>query len=266
MPKDDRDILEVLKSQLDFVEKGGYRRSVRTPWKPTSIFEDSLTCINFGDPKHSRPCEECLLMEFVPMAARSGSAPCHRIPLNKAGQTVERFELEGDQDELEEAVRRWLKNNIAQIESARARSAAFSNAGERPQSSRPTGRKRVLVVDDDERVLMSLERLLEDEGYDTTMAWGGREALGLLGESSFDLVLLDDHLPDATSEEILKQLNRVQGRTPVLVMQTSSLADERAAQLARQGACYFVSKQPLDHVATLAHDYLARAKALAGYA
>ena len=31
MAKDDRDILEVLKEELDFIEKGGYGRSVRTP-------------------------------------------------------------------------------------------------------------------------------------------------------------------------------------------------------------------------------------------
>ena len=50
MAKDDRDILELLKDELDFIEKGGYGRSVRTPWKPKSAFQDSLTCINYGYP------------------------------------------------------------------------------------------------------------------------------------------------------------------------------------------------------------------------
>jgi hypothetical protein len=49
MPTDDRDVLEVLKAELDFIEKGGYGRSVRTPWLPTSVFQDSLT---------PRPCPE----------------------------------------------------------------------------------------------------------------------------------------------------------------------------------------------------------------
>jgi hypothetical protein len=39
MPTDDRVVLEVLKFELDFIEKGGYGRSVRTPWLPTSIFK-----------------------------------------------------------------------------------------------------------------------------------------------------------------------------------------------------------------------------------
>jgi hypothetical protein len=109
MAKDHRDILEVLKAELDFIEKGGYGRSVRTPWKPTSIFQDSLTCINFGDPARSRPCDECLLMEFVPPASRSESVPCHCIPLSQSGETVESLVEQEGQEELEESVKAWLR-------------------------------------------------------------------------------------------------------------------------------------------------------------
>jgi hypothetical protein len=45
MAKDDRDILEILKGELDLIEKGGYGRSVHTPWLAKSIFQDSLTCM-----------------------------------------------------------------------------------------------------------------------------------------------------------------------------------------------------------------------------
>ena len=68
MPEDDRDMVELLKFELDFIEQGGYGRSVRTPRLPTSVFQDSVTCINFGDPNRTRPCDECLLMNFVPPA------------------------------------------------------------------------------------------------------------------------------------------------------------------------------------------------------
>ena len=43
MAKDDRDILELLKQELSFIEEGGYGRSVRTPWLPKSVFQDSLS-------------------------------------------------------------------------------------------------------------------------------------------------------------------------------------------------------------------------------
>jgi hypothetical protein len=79
MLTDDRDVLDVLKFELDFIEKGGYGRSVRTPWLATSIFQDSLTCLNFGDPNRSHPCDECLLMALVPAGALLGesSLPSH---------------------------------------------------------------------------------------------------------------------------------------------------------------------------------------------
>src|SRR6185295_15501233 len=80
MSKDDRDILEILKDELDFIEKGGYGRSVRTPWQPKSTFQDSLTCINYADPDHTHPCSECRLIEFVDPEHQREQVPCHFIP------------------------------------------------------------------------------------------------------------------------------------------------------------------------------------------
>ncbi len=68
-----------------------------------------------------------------------------------------------------------------------------------------TQRKTILIVDDDEQVLIELERLLEDQGYSTTTAWSGREALQSLQSKSFDFVLLDGDLPDLTREELMRQ-------------------------------------------------------------
>jgi hypothetical protein len=48
MQKDERDLLDVLRFELEFLEPGGYGRSPRTPWRPQYIFEDSLTCMNYG--------------------------------------------------------------------------------------------------------------------------------------------------------------------------------------------------------------------------
>jgi len=120
MPKDDRDILEILKFELDFLEQGGYGRSVRTPWKATSAFQDSLTCINFGDPFRSHPCNDCLLMQFVPEERRSETVPCHHIALDESGQTVDVLEAQENQEVLEERVKNWLRVTIKRIEQERA--------------------------------------------------------------------------------------------------------------------------------------------------
>jgi|GEM_PF-167739 len=266
MARDDRDVLEVLKAELDFVEKGGYGRSVRTPWKPTEVFRDSPACINFDDPKLTRPCEDCLLMEFVPPEKRGEQLPCHRIPLNERGETVESLAAQQKQAELEEAVTVWLRTAISRIEEARATVHPTEGGSWWQAPPSASGRKRVLVVDDDERVLIALEALLETEGYDTTTAWSGREALRLLRSGGFDLVLLDDFLADVTSEEILRQLMKASARIPVLVMQTAGLSDDAAARYARLGAHYFVSKGQLQQVASVVRDYLSRSKALPTYA
>lgn len=120
MSTDERDKLELLKAELSFIEKGGYGRSVRTPWRPTSVFQDSLSCVNYGYPYRAHPCHECVLNDFVPEGARSESIPCHHIPLDAEGQTVEGLESEENQQLLEEKVKAWLRAKIKELEDERA--------------------------------------------------------------------------------------------------------------------------------------------------
>jgi len=117
MPKDERDILDLLKSELDFIEKGGYGRSVKTPWRPTSSFRDSLTCVNYALPEKAHPCSECHLIEFVPRDKQTEEVPCHFIPLNQAGETVET--LDANEPKLEEALKEWMREKIREIEAQR---------------------------------------------------------------------------------------------------------------------------------------------------
>jgi hypothetical protein len=120
MSNDDRDLLEVLKSELAFLEQGGYGRSVRTPWKATTMFRDSPTCLNFNDPSRPNPCSACHLMQFVPEKYRDENLPCHYIPLDKEGETANNFERYRTQAELEEATAKWLRGTISRIEQERA--------------------------------------------------------------------------------------------------------------------------------------------------
>ena len=117
MSKDDRDVLEVLKAELDFIEKGGYGRSVKTPWLPTSTFQDAPSCVCFPFHTHT---SECALMMFVPPESRSESIPCHHIPLDQSGVTVAAIENRGDERQLEDALKTWLRATIEKIEEERA--------------------------------------------------------------------------------------------------------------------------------------------------
>lgn len=133
MPRDERDVLEVLKFELNFLEKGGYGRSPREPWRPLLIFEDSPTCMNYDSKENPGPCGDCLLMQFVPAESRSEKIPCRHIPLNAEGETVDSFYRWGEQQALEEAVGDWLRTAIKRTEAARARAkgelAAFAEQG-----------------------------------------------------------------------------------------------------------------------------------------
>jgi hypothetical protein len=120
MVKDDRDILEILQEELDFIEKGGYGRSVRTPWLEKSIFQDSLSCLNYGYPYRAHPCNECNLIDLVAPESQTAPIPCHCIPLNEAGETIEDLESADDQQRLEKTLKRWLGTKIADIELQRA--------------------------------------------------------------------------------------------------------------------------------------------------
>ena len=120
MARDERDLLELLKTELDFIEKGGYGRSVRTPWKETSPFRDSLTCVNYALPEKAHPCAECHLIDYVPTAKRTELVPCHSIPLTEEGETVEDLDVDGNQAKMEEALKDWMRRKIVELEAARA--------------------------------------------------------------------------------------------------------------------------------------------------
>jgi hypothetical protein len=123
MAKDERDLVDLLKFELKFLEDGGYGRSPHTPWRRPLVFEDSVTCLNFGDPAHTHPCSECLLMEFVPAELKDQVSPCRLIPLTPKGETADYFYRCGTQLELEEALTGWLRDQISQIEEHRERAS-----------------------------------------------------------------------------------------------------------------------------------------------
>ncbi|HTK95668.1 MAG TPA: hypothetical protein VL382_08505 [Terriglobales bacterium] len=112
-----RELLELLKQELLFVEQGGYGRSVHKPQDPTNVFKDSPTCLNFGEGRRVHDCDQCLLTQMVPEEKRGEDQPCHHIPLNAKGDTIAK--LEGNDLKTQEAVADWLRKVISNLESLR---------------------------------------------------------------------------------------------------------------------------------------------------
>jgi len=68
--------------------------------------------------------------------------------------------------------------------------------------------KKVLVVDDDPYILMSLEFLMKKNGYDVMVARNGTEALELVEKQVPHLVLLDIMMPDVDGYEICRYIKK----------------------------------------------------------
>jgi hypothetical protein len=127
MHRDERDLLDVLKSELEFLDQHGYRRSPETAWRPRYIFEDSPSCINHNATEHRHPCNDCVLAYVVPSPMRSAKFPCRHIPLNASGETLDSLYRYSDPNEIEDTVRDWLKANIQRLQEQRAAVSAAHN-------------------------------------------------------------------------------------------------------------------------------------------
>jgi len=77
---------------------------------------------------------------------------------------------------------------------------------------------KILIVDDDERVLIELERLLESDGYSTTTTWCEREALEFADQMQFDVLLVDEDMVRSDCTALLAELQRKQPRACFLQM------------------------------------------------
>jgi hypothetical protein len=126
MSGDKRDLLTVLRKELEFFEKGGYRHTARAAWRPQYVFQDSPTCLNFDPTQQPRPCSECILTQLVPEDLQQKKIPCRYIPLNERGETIDSFYRSGTQEELESELGRWLKAAIERLEKQKTKNQAAS--------------------------------------------------------------------------------------------------------------------------------------------
>ncbi|MCI7767232.1 MAG: response regulator transcription factor [Oscillospiraceae bacterium] len=69
--------------------------------------------------------------------------------------------------------------------------------------------KQILIIDDDEDLSLIISDMLESYGFGVTCAHNSEIAFELLSENTYQLILLDINLPDATGFEICKELRRV---------------------------------------------------------
>lgn len=101
--------------------------------------------------------------------------------------------------------------------------------------------KRILIADDELSICQILSRFLSRNGYDTEVVHSGKQAMHLLNEKVYDLILCDYNLGDICGIEILEQ---VRARFPqTIVIFISGMGDiPTAVNLVKGGAYHFLTK------------------------
>src|SRR5450759_2898642 len=99
----------------------------------------------------------------------------------------------------------------------------------------------ILIVDDESGIRQSLQGVLEDEGYKTSVSPSGEDCLELLRKSSFDLILLDVWLTGIDGLEVLERIRELQD-PPEVIMISGHGTIETAVRATKLGAFDFLEK------------------------
>ena len=115
-------------------------------------------------------------------------------------------------------------------------------------------KKRILIVEDEDKLRRILELQLTGAGFDVEKAASAEEALGLIDRS--DLIITDFKLPNMTGLEMLRLIRRQDSNIPVIVM-TAFGTVENAVEAMKAGAADFLLKPfSLDHLTTIVNKAL----------
>jgi len=100
---------------------------------------------------------------------------------------------------------------------------------------------KIIVVDDEEIVLSLICDTLEDEGYDIKTASNGEDALKIIEQDTFDLIISDIRMPGIDGIELIKRTREIQPEIGVIFM--TGYANLNSAKNAiKQGAFDYIMK------------------------
>lgn len=104
-----------------------------------------------------------------------------------------------------------------------------------------TGFKNILIIDDEENMRHSLALILEREGYEVAASENGKNALDILLNKTFDLILCDIRMPEMDGITFLKKFYRANYRSTIIMMSAYGNIDT-ALQAMKLGAYDYISK------------------------
>ncbi|MGD9253988.1 MAG: response regulator transcription factor [Holophagae bacterium] len=102
-------------------------------------------------------------------------------------------------------------------------------------------KRHILIVDDEEHLADALAHNLQFEGYSTSVAHDGEEALRMVGSIQFDLVVLDIMMPKMDGLEVCRRLRATGNTVPILFLTAKSADADRLLGL-KAGADDYLAK------------------------
>lgn len=105
-------------------------------------------------------------------------------------------------------------------------------------------RIRVLIVEDEKNQRVLLRRVLTKEGYAVEEAAKGSDAVNKFDQGDFDMVLLDQRLPDTTGIEVIEKIRNINPMIPVIII--TAFANVRDAVTAMQHGAFQYLTKPVD--------------------
>jgi two-component system, OmpR family, response regulator len=115
---------------------------------------------------------------------------------------------------------------------------------------------RILLVEDQAKLVRLLQRGLREEGVTADVAATGLDGVWLATEQPYDVLVLDVMLPDVDGLEVCRRIRAVDDRTPILMLTALSAVPDRVAGLGAGADDYLVKPFAFDEL-------LARVRALA---
>jgi len=102
-------------------------------------------------------------------------------------------------------------------------------------------KQKALVIDDEQVVLDSVNKILKDENYEVDVTLSGREGLNWAIQKKYDIVLTDIRMPDIGGMRVLRDIKRAKPSLPV-VMITGYASVRSSVQAMKLGAADYIEK------------------------
>jgi two-component system chemotaxis sensor kinase CheA len=239
--------VRVLRFRGDQILRIGGRELVRAESELVPL----VSCAQLlGLPEHARAAGDQAQALVVSNAGRSVALIVHEL-LGERDNVVHKLPARVAGSEFVSGATVLARGRVALVlNGSELGRAAFANV--RPQAalfSAPTqSKRRVLVVDDSITTRALVKSIVEEGGYDATAARDGMEALKLLQEQPFDIVVSDVQMPNLDGFGLTEQIrkNPKLTRTPVVLVTSLEGESDRLRGL-EAGASAYLGKSAFDH-------------------